>query len=91
MKDKLPEPASYDKSEGCVAEDCDMTVVNSDAIIVVDNKTKSPSATNSIAGIDKGYGARQPDGEHGKEVGGPSGPEPTRYGDWEKNGRCVDF
>ena len=25
------------------------------------------------------------------EVGGPEGPEPTRYGDWEKNGRCVDF
>ncbi|MCC5866962.1 MAG: DUF1674 domain-containing protein [Gammaproteobacteria bacterium] len=25
------------------------------------------------------------------EVGGPSGPEPTRYGDWEKNGRCIDF
>nr|WP_298215188.1 succinate dehydrogenase assembly factor 4 [Acidocella sp.] len=26
-----------------------------------------------------------------KEIGGPSGPEPTRYGDWEKNGRCSDF
>lgn len=25
------------------------------------------------------------------EHGGPSGPEPTRYGDWEKNGRCSDF
>ena len=25
------------------------------------------------------------------ETGGPAGPEPTRYGDWEKNGRCVDF
>lgn len=25
------------------------------------------------------------------EVGGPSGLEPTRYGDWEKNGRCSDF
>lgn len=25
------------------------------------------------------------------EYGGPKGPEPTRYGDWEKNGRCVDF
>lgn len=25
------------------------------------------------------------------EVGGPSGPEPTRYGDWEKGGRCYDF
>jgi len=26
-----------------------------------------------------------------KEVNGPKGPEPTRYGDWEKNGRCIDF
>ncbi len=26
-----------------------------------------------------------------KEIGGPSGPEPTRYGDWERKGRCVDF
>jgi hypothetical protein len=25
------------------------------------------------------------------EFGGPKGPEPTRYGDWERNGRCVDF
>jgi hypothetical protein len=26
-----------------------------------------------------------------REVGGPSGPEPTRYGDWERKGRCIDF
>jgi hypothetical protein len=25
------------------------------------------------------------------EIGGPPGPEPTRYGDWEKKGRCIDF
>jgi hypothetical protein len=25
------------------------------------------------------------------EIGGPGGLEPTRYGDWEKNGRCIDF
>jgi hypothetical protein len=25
------------------------------------------------------------------EIGGPKGPEPTRYGDWEKAGRCTDF
>jgi hypothetical protein len=25
-----------------------------------------------------------------KEIGGPKGPEPTRYGDWEYNGRCTD-
>ena len=26
-----------------------------------------------------------------KEIGGRDGPDPTRYGDWEKNGRCIDF
>lgn len=26
-----------------------------------------------------------------REIGGPAGPEPTRYGDWEKKGRCIDF
>ena len=27
-----------------------------------------------------------------REIGGrKDGPEPTRYGDWEKNGRCSDF
>ena len=28
---------------------------------------------------------------HPKEIGGPKGPEPTRYGDWEVNGRVSDF
>ncbi len=27
----------------------------------------------------------------GIEIGGQAGPEPTRYGDWERNGRCTDF
>ena len=26
-----------------------------------------------------------------EEYGGPKGPEPTRYGDWEKGGRVSDF
>lgn len=25
------------------------------------------------------------------EIGGPAGPEPTRFGDWEFKGRCSDF
>ncbi len=25
------------------------------------------------------------------EIGGRKGLDPTRYGDWEKNGRCIDF
>lgn len=37
--------------------------------------------------------ARFPDGMNPKtgEVGGPTGPEPTRYGDWERKGRVTDF
>ncbi|HCU88980.1 MAG TPA: DUF1674 domain-containing protein [Gammaproteobacteria bacterium] len=26
-----------------------------------------------------------------KEIGGPTGPDPTRFGDWERKGRCIDF
>ncbi|MGD9650080.1 MAG: DUF1674 domain-containing protein [Dongiaceae bacterium] len=26
-----------------------------------------------------------------QEIGGPKGPEPTRYRDWEVQGRCSDF
>jgi hypothetical protein len=29
--------------------------------------------------------------ERPPETGGPKGPEPTRYGDWERAGRCIDF
>jgi len=32
-----------------------------------------------------------PAGKPVPEIGGRKGPDPTRYGDWEKNGRCVDF
>jgi hypothetical protein len=35
--------------------------------------------------------AEQPPAPRQKEIGGPKGPEPTRYGDWEVNGRCTDF
>jgi len=31
----------------------------------------------------------QPPGS--REIDGPPGLEPTRYGDWEKAGRCIDF
>jgi len=26
-----------------------------------------------------------------REVGGREGPDPTRFGDWELRGRCIDF
>jgi hypothetical protein len=33
----------------------------------------------------------QPKATLNREVGGPKGPEPTRFGDWERAGRCIDF
>jgi len=33
----------------------------------------------------------QPKPTQPREIGGPKGLEPTRYNDWEKGGRCVDF
>ena len=44
-------------------------------------------AAPPLAGAVEGKSTVQPTGEHG----GPKGPEPTRYGDWEKGGRCFDF
>lgn len=35
-------------------------------------------------------GADRPPGRP-REIGGRDGPDPTRYGDWEKDGRCIDF
>jgi hypothetical protein len=52
-----------------------------------------PSSTRSI-GVDHRLPA-EPEGAsapgRGLEIGGPKGPEPTRYGDWERAGRCIDF
>ena len=44
------------------------------------------SAQDEGTGSEPDAGAVQP-----REYGGREGPEPTRFGDWEKNGRCIDF
>lgn len=41
-----------------------------------------------VAGTDKDAKPQEP---RPKEYGGRDGLDPTRYGDWEKNGRCIDF
>ena len=35
--------------------------------------------------------ASAPPASPAREIGGRNGPEPTRFGDWEKGGRCIDF
>lgn len=54
-------------------------------------KTGSPPA-GTAAPVPSGTPAPDAhDGGKAREIGGRKGPEPTRYGDWEKDGRCVDF
>ncbi len=55
----------------------------------VDKSTDPPARAKGKANSEpaKSKGVEQPPGE----IGGPKGPEPTRYGDWEKGGRVSDF
>jgi hypothetical protein len=56
------------------------------------NHRKSPSAPEpgTAAGA-PGPAERTPPKRAPREIGGPRGPEPTRFGDWERGGRCIDF
>ena len=49
---------------------------------------QSPRTTDNSEAVEGEADEKQP---QPTEYGGPKGREPTRYGDWEKNGRCIDF
>ncbi len=53
----------------------------------------SPAGPPSRAAVGKSDAVRTADKRPGvpREIGGPEGPEPTRFGDWERKGICVDF
>ena len=55
------------------------------------SKTGTPSQGEKASLKDQETAAEQAKDGVIKEVGGPKGPEPTRYGDWERKGRCSDF
>ena len=56
------------------------------------NKKLSPAAERALAeAAERRAKAERHAAEPAKEVGGPSGLEPTRYGDWEKKGLTSDF
>jgi len=54
---------------------------------------ESPAATEARVPVPEPAAAAAPSGARAPvtEIGGPEGPEPTRYGDWERKGRCIDF
>ena len=55
------------------------------------NADREPSEQAPDTGAKTAPGADRQKPRDQKEIGGPKGPEPTRYGDWEKGGRCFDF
>lgn len=55
--------------------------------MVMDEKSREENEAPPEIPLDQ---TKTPTGEP-REIGGPKGPEPTRYGDWEYNGRCTDF
>ncbi len=50
-----------------------------------------PAAQRALAEAAARRAAAPPEGTRPVEIGGPQGPEPTRYGDWEIKGRTSDF
>ena len=60
------------------------------------DKTSGDTGADGKAGDNAADAAKdaitRPDGsDMPREINGPKGPEPTRYGDWEQKGRCSDF
>jgi hypothetical protein len=60
---------------------------------MVEDTSKSPAGNESDADSGQQSAAEAERQEAGREteIGGTGGPDPTRYGDWEKAGRCIDF
>lgn len=55
----------------------------------VDRDTLDRAARDKAGGPSPGTTASE--AGKAKEIGGPDGREPTRYGDWERGGICYDF
>jgi hypothetical protein len=58
-----------------------------------DRKPLAPAAQRALAEAEarRRAAASQARQAVPKELQGPSGPEPTRYGDWERKGIVSDF
>ena len=54
-------------------------------------KPLSGAARRALAEAEDRRRRAEADAEREIELGGPKGPEPTRYGDWEKKGITYDF
>jgi hypothetical protein len=56
------------------------------------SKSLTPAAERALAEAEARRAEREKEiAGRPKEANGPKGPEPTRYGDWERNGIASDF
>lgn len=60
---------------------------------MVDDTSNTPNDNGPVAdsAAEPVAPEKQPAGSPAREIGGRGGLDPTRYGDWEKAGRCIDF
>jgi len=57
-----------------------------------DKKELPEAAIRALAEAEERRIAREAElGARPKELGGRDGPDPARYGDWEKKGIAIDF
>ena len=61
------------------------------AILADDTSGAEGSSGTKELAVDQNNSPTLPHAPVLKEFGGRDGPEPTRFGDWEKSGRCIDF
>lgn len=54
-------------------------------------KTLTPAARRALEEAAARHATEAAEAERSAEQGGPKGPEPTRFGDWERKGIAVDF
>ncbi len=75
---------------GAMAENENSPVFNADIPHATPEKPLSEAARRALLEAADRRAAEQA-ASAAAEYGGPTGPEPTRYGDWEKKGLAVDF
>ena len=56
-----------------------------------DKTSGDAGADGNAADAAKDATTRSDGSDMPREINGPKGLEPTRYGDWEQKGRCSDF
>lgn len=66
-------------------------VIFADMTTQPNQRSRPPAPAPAGTPKDTAAEAGVPPPQRPREIGGPKGPEPTRYGDWEFNGRCTDF